>query len=81
MNNIVLRDVPVKQKIKKIGNKMYHILWTYTFFITQNIKKHVNRDFYIASSPISQSSLFEKVCRLILASSQRKPWINRNFKI
>ena len=36
------------------------------------IKKDVNRDSYIAFSPISQSSFFEEVRRLILASSQRK---------
>ena len=35
-------------------------------------KKHANRDSHIASSPISQSSFFEKVCCLILASSRRK---------
>ena len=35
-------------------------------------KKHVNRDTYIASSPISQSSFFKEVWCLILASSQRK---------
>ena len=35
-------------------------------------KKHVNRDSHIASSPISQSSFFEEVRCLILASSQKK---------
>ena len=35
-------------------------------------KKHVNRDSHIASSPISQSFFFEKVCYSILASSQKK---------
>ena len=32
----------------------------------------MNRDSHIASSPISQSSFFKEVRRLILASSQRK---------
>ena len=32
----------------------------------------MNRDSHIASSPISQSSVFEEVRYLILASSQRK---------
>ena len=32
----------------------------------------MSRDSYIASSPISQSSFFEEVRYLILASSQRK---------
>ena len=41
-------------------------------------KKHVNRDSHIASSPISQSSFFEEVRRLILASSQRK--LRRNIE-
>ena len=36
------------------------------------IKKDVNRDSHIASSPISQSSFFEEVRYLILACSQRK---------
>ena len=35
-------------------------------------KKDVNRDSYIASSPISQIFFFEEVRGLILASSQRK---------
>ena len=35
-------------------------------------KKDVNRDSHIASSPISQSSFFEEVSCLILASSQTK---------
>ena len=35
-------------------------------------KKDVNRDSYIASSPISQSSFFKGVRCLILASSQGK---------
>ena len=35
-------------------------------------KKDVNRDSHIASSPISQSSFFEGLRCLILASSQRK---------
>ena len=35
-------------------------------------KKHVNRDPHIASSLISQSFFFEKVCCLISASIQRK---------
>ena len=38
----------------------------------RKIKKDVNRDSYIASSPISQSSFFKGVRCLILASSQRK---------
>ena len=38
----------------------------------QNQKKHINWDPDIASSLISQSSFFEEVCCLILASSQRK---------
>ena len=37
-----------------------------------NKEKDVNRDSHIASSPILQSSFFEKVRCLILASSQRK---------
>ena len=37
-----------------------------------NFKKHVNRDSHIAFSAISQSSFFEKVCCLILDSSQKK---------
>ena len=41
-------------------------------FLSEEAKKHVNRDSHIASSPISQSSFFEKVGCLILASSQRK---------
>ena len=36
-------------------------------------RKHVNRNSHAASSPISQSSFFEGVCSLILASSQIKP--------
>ena len=32
----------------------------------------MNRDFHIASSPISQSSFFEEVRCFIFASSQRK---------
>ena len=36
------------------------------------IKKHVNWDSYIASSPILQSSFFKEVCCLILTSSQKK---------
>ena len=36
------------------------------------VKKDVNRDSHIASSPISQSSFFKGVRCLILASSQRK---------
>ena len=35
-------------------------------------KKDVNRDSHIASSPISQSSFFQEVRCLILASSRRK---------
>ena len=35
-------------------------------------KTHVNRDYHIAPAPISQSSFFEKVCCLILASLQKK---------
>ena len=35
-------------------------------------KKHVNQDFHIASSLISQSSFFEKIYYLILSSWQRK---------
>ena len=38
----------------------------------QNLKKDVNRDSHIASSPILQSSFFMGVRCLILASSQRK---------
>ena len=38
----------------------------------KNLKKDVNRDSHIASSPISYSFFFEEVCCLILASSQRK---------
>ena len=41
-------------------------------FSIQNSKKHVNRDFRIASPLISQSSFFEKVRCLIFASSRRK---------
>ena len=40
--------------------------------LTTKLKKDVNRDFHIASSPILQSFFFEKVRCLILASSQRK---------
>ena len=36
------------------------------------LKKEVNRDSHIASSPISQSSFFDEIRCLILASSQRK---------
>ena len=36
------------------------------------VKKDVNQDSHIAFSPISQSSFFEGVRCLILASSQRK---------
>ena len=38
----------------------------------ESTKKDVNRDSHIASSPILQSSFFEEVRCLILASSQRK---------
>ena len=38
----------------------------------KKVTKHVNRDSHIASSTISQSSLFDKVCCSLLASSQRK---------
>ena len=37
-----------------------------------DLKKDVNRDSHIASSPISQSSFFKGVRCLILASLQRK---------
>ena len=36
---------------------------------------HLNRDSHIASSLILQSSVFEKVCYLILPSSQRKLYV------
>ena len=36
------------------------------------LKKEVNRDSHIAFSPISQSSFFDEIRCLILASSQRK---------
>ena len=39
------------------------------------IKKDVNRDSHIASSPISQSSFFKRVRCLILASSQLRGYI------
>ena len=43
-------------------------------FIYPN-KMHLNRDSHIASSLILQSSVFEKVCYLILPSSQRKLYV------
>ena len=35
-------------------------------------KKHVNQNSRSASLPISQSFIYKEVCRLILASSQKK---------
>ena len=49
------------------------ILSLFTYSVCdEKVKKDVNRDSRIASSPISQSSFFKGVRCLILASSQRK---------
>ena len=49
------------------------ILTLFTYSVCyEKVKKDVNRDSHIASSPISQSSFFKGVRYSILASSQRK---------
>ena len=43
-----------------------------TLKTARKVEKHGNQDSHLTSSPVSQASFFEKLCCLILASSQRK---------
>ena len=61
---IVSHDYKVQYYMEFIFKGLYSV--------TRIKKKHVNQDFRIASSSMSQSSFFEKVCCLILTSLQSK---------